>query len=698
MNSICIGIDFGTTNTLVSYLENNSKFPTLSRLGRGNDSIPTTVHMSSNGDFSFGDDADDLCEYDPSGYARAFKLWLGGTRTLKRDDSEKEYSAQGLTMEFLKYIREKCEQESLHGNYNIDMAVITIPVCFSPARQSDLKKAAKTAGFQEVVLVPEPEAAGKAFCSLFPDDAFQGSALIVDWGGGTLDLSLVQRTEEGFKVQKSYSRGDETMGGEVLDTIMWNHVANRLKQETGVDLNQEPLGKQRALRKRIRQAKEKLSLVNEYSLTLPMSGGIQNLRIPRREWEEVIVHQLGKVVQMVEDILARLAADHQPAPSIILLVGGSSKTPRLRELLEEKTRLTCKSWDKSMEAVGLGAAFYANELFSPSASSSQAGNHSASSETREPEEETTYRIRISEIEAKLGVEKKLKLGEEIISVNIPSDVREGQNVTIPSLVQEGTTYRGVISLQNDPFLQQHAEQGNKEGQYLLGMSYLHGVGFSKSIEQGITWLERAAGQGSGDAQFMMGRICFNGEGMKAPDLEKGLIWFKLALTNGHPEAQEWIDKCQRFLNSSDKKEAIVVTPYVHYSYIMDHKPFPLYVRGERYSVFISDVGEQLFSKLHKGRTDVVVRIEKTYDEKKCLPYYKQKDSGSNQRVNDPTSGENRASSPANNNNSCFWVVFKGIISVFAIILCIIFIINHGARGLVSIFALTGVLGWLWKGK
>ncbi|GLV03536.1 hypothetical protein Aksp01_17180 [Akkermansia sp. NBRC 115031] len=205
-----------------------------------------------------------------------------------------------------------------------------------------------------------------------------------------------------------------------------------------------------------------------------------------------------------------------------------------------------------MEAVGLGAAFYANELFSPSAFSSQAGNHSASSETGEPEEETTYRIRISEIEAKLGVKKTLKLGEEIISVHIPSDVREGQNVTIPSLVQEGTTYRGVISLQNDPFLKQHAEQGNKEDQYLLGMSYYHGVGIPKSIKKGITWLERAAGQGSVDAQFMMGRICFNGEEMKVPDLEKGLMWFKLALTNSHPEAQKWIDKCQRLLNSSRK--------------------------------------------------------------------------------------------------------------------------------------------------
>ena len=691
MKSICIGIDFGTTNTLVSYIEDKSKFPVLSRLGRSSDSMPTTIHIDSGGSPCFGDDANDYCEYDSSGYVRGFKLWLGGTRTLKRENSEKEYSAVELTMEFLKHIREKCEQESLQGHYHLDRAVITIPVSFSPARKADLKKAAQKAGFQEVILVPEPEAAGKAFCTLCPEEAFKGSALIVDWGGGTLDLSLVQRTEEGFKVQKAYSRGDETMGGEVLDTIMWNHVANRLKQEAGFDLEQkDPVPERYALRKRIRQAKEMLSQVNEYSLILSTARGIQRLQILRTEWEEVIVPLLEKVVRMVEDILDQLVSTNQSSPDIILLVGGSSKTPRLRELLEKRTSIPCKFWDKGMEAVAKGAVLYANELFPPSAAPTQTENRDTASEPCTPEEEPIYRIRISRIEANLGVKKTLKLGEETIAVNIPSGVRERQNVTIPSLVREGTTYRGVIILQDDPFLQEHAEQGNRTDQYLLGMSYYRGVGVSKSIKKGITWLERAAGQGSGDAQFMMGRICFNGEGMKAPDLEKGLIWFKLALTNSHPEAQKWIDKCQRLLNSSDKKEAIVVTPYVHYSYLMDHKPFTLYVIGERYSVFLSDVGEQVLSKLYKGRTDVVVRIKKTYDEKECLPYYKQK----NFQPSEPSPGDNCK----NNKDSCFWLALKGVITCFSIILCISFIINHGARGLVSIFALTGFLGWLWKGK
>ena len=74
---------------------------------------------------------------------------------------------------------------------------------------------------------------------------------------------------------------------------------------------------------------------------------------------------------------------------------------------------------------------------------------------------------------------------------------------------------------------------------------------------------------------------------------------------------------------------------------MDHKPFPLYMLGERYSVFLSDVGEQVLSKLYKERTDVVVRIKKTYDKEKCLPYYKNDDLMTKNKVTMTPAGKKR---------------------------------------------------------
>lgn len=146
----------------------------------------------------------------------------------------------------------------------------------------------------------------------------------------------------------------------------------------------------------------------------------------------------------------------------------------------------------------------------------------------------------------------MKLGEEVIPVNIPSGVQEEQKVSIPSLIKEGTTYRGIITLQNDPFLQKRAEQGNKEDQYLWGMSCLHGVGIAQNISKGAKFIEMAAKQGEARSQLVMGQILYDGIGNRQRDLRLALSWFRKAYTGGQSEALEWIDECQHLLNSSRK--------------------------------------------------------------------------------------------------------------------------------------------------
>ena len=123
---------------------------------------------------------------------------------------------------------------------------------------------------------------------------------------------------------------------------------------------------------------------------------------------------------------------------------------------------------------------------------------------------------------------------------------------------------------------------------------------------------------------------------------------------------------------------------LHYSYLMDHKPFPLYVIGERYSVFLSDVGEQVLSKLYKGRTDVVVRIKKTYDEEECLPYYKKEDFISNQQVNESTAGKNRDLIAFRKGVTCLALLVWGCVGI-----------SSGGPGFLSIIPIGGFLAWLW---
>ena len=215
MKEFAIGIDFGTTKTLVSYFNEETGKPETVRLGRGTDSLPTSIYISKDDHQFFGEDADDMIEEDILHYCRGFKMKLGSSQAalvVSNGNKRVKYTARDLTRLFLKHVKERVEEEVFMGSF-VNKAVITCPVLFSPMQREELKLAAQGAGFTDVVLVNEPEAAGYAFCTLCPSEAFQGNALIVDWGGGTLDMALVYRDGERVLTKRDHTAGDMTMGG-----------------------------------------------------------------------------------------------------------------------------------------------------------------------------------------------------------------------------------------------------------------------------------------------------------------------------------------------------------------------------------------------------------------------------------------------------------------------------------------------------
>lgn len=226
MRELSIGIDFGTTKTLVSFYNETTGKPEQIRLGRGRDYMPTSVYVSEEGGFLFGEDADDQIEFGVDRYCRAFKMKLGSSvPALAFFDGSHfvQYSAKELTRSFLQYVKERSENEVFMGR-KVTRTVITKPVLFSPAQCEELKEAAQEAGFHQVEFVTEPEAAGYAFCIMCPSEAFKGNALVIDWGGGTLDMALVSRQGDQVVTHREYTAGDTQMGGEVFDEKLWNHV------------------------------------------------------------------------------------------------------------------------------------------------------------------------------------------------------------------------------------------------------------------------------------------------------------------------------------------------------------------------------------------------------------------------------------------------------------------------------------------
>ena len=352
-----IGIDFGTTKTLVSRIKSRTGEPETVRLGQGTDHISTSVFILDDGRMVFGDEADDRLTDSDGVYLRGFKMKLGNSTPVYAQMNEEgeliQYMASDLVTRYLAHIRTRV-QNTVFAGEPITRAIITRPVEFSPARCEELRQAAIAAGFEEVELTTEPEAAGLAFCRLNDAQAFRHSALIVDWGGGTLDFALVTREDNRIVTHPNHTAGDTTMGGERFDEMLWNYAEIKLRKQGFNTIN--PV----AMLPIVRKNKEKLSATESTSLRLSYElGTCPPIELTQQLFDTLINESVeraaGKIMQLLEQIPA---ADK---PEMLLLVGGSCRIPYIQRKLEEACHLPAVSWHLSREAVSLGAALWNTE-------------------------------------------------------------------------------------------------------------------------------------------------------------------------------------------------------------------------------------------------------------------------------------------------------------------------------------------------
>ncbi len=348
-----IGIDFGTTKTMVSYLNPATGRPELVRLGRDRDSIPTTVHVDEVGAFLFGEDADDQIEMDPEGYCRAFKLHLGEKEAVLPRSG---ITAEALTARFLQHIKDECEQSVFHGD-PVSSATITIPVSFSPARKASLKRAAETAGFAKVSFLPEPEAAGIAFLRDNPQDKFS-RALVLDWGGGTLDIAIISRDKDGtIHADRHSVEGRDDMGGEEIDRGFLQNINAFWETSNGEPLIKDEMDEVRFLRV-AQKVKEQLTRKE----TVSFRSGQRKQDITREQFSYMIHEFLDEAVRLVVSALGKNKGVRGGSePDALILIGGSCQIPAVRHAMEQNfPKLRVLSWHHSHEAVALGATAVCN--------------------------------------------------------------------------------------------------------------------------------------------------------------------------------------------------------------------------------------------------------------------------------------------------------------------------------------------------
>lgn len=370
-----IGIDFGTTKTIVSWINPRNGHVETIKCFNHKDQIPTQVFVKKDGECVFGEKARLEGMIDPLGACEKFKLELGSRNLLvnrgRGRNGKVGMDAVDLTARFLGFIKKTCEGTAEFRDLTIDNAIMTIPVAFTPAQRRDLETAAKNAGFDNVTIKLEPEAAALAYMN---ESLTQWRrALLVDWGGGTLDTALIEDDGTGhFICNREYSRGLDDVGGEEIDRKFINYVIERFCERGETISAPECIDDNDDLDSVENRAfhateyfklcngilEDKVNLDSQKSCSFyPMggNGSHHSITISQDDFRRLVKNEIDKACDLVVSILQDIPADKKPEK--LFIAGGTGWSDVIKDALEAVSGIEVIRGTKSREVVALGAAY-----------------------------------------------------------------------------------------------------------------------------------------------------------------------------------------------------------------------------------------------------------------------------------------------------------------------------------------------------
>ena len=350
-----VGIDLGTTNSVISVLEGGE--PKVVANAEGNRTTPSVVAFAKNGEVLVGEQAKRQAITNPDRTIRSVKRHMGTDWSTEVDG--KTFTSQEISARILQKL--KADAEAYLGE-PVVKAVITVPAYFGDAQRQATKEAGQIAGLEVERIVNEPTAAALAYGL---DKKHDETILVFDLGGGTFDVSVLEIGEGVFEVKST--AGDTNLGGDDWDERVIGWLVDGFKSENGVDLSKDAMALTR-LKEAAEKAKIELSTVQETEINLPFitataDGPIHLLRTLKR----------SEIEQMADDLLARIRAPFKRAIEDagvslsdldhIILVGGSTRMPSVQAIVAELSG--GKEPNKGVnpdEVVALGAAIQAGVL------------------------------------------------------------------------------------------------------------------------------------------------------------------------------------------------------------------------------------------------------------------------------------------------------------------------------------------------
>ncbi len=350
-----VGIDLGTTNSVVSVLEAGE--PTVIPNAEGARTTPSVIGFSKSDEVLVGEVAKRQSITNPDRTIRSVKRHMGDNSWGVNIDGKK-YNAQEISARVLQKL--KRDAESYLGD-TVSQAVITVPAYFDDAQRTATKEAGQIAGLEVLRIINEPTAAALAYGL---DKEEEQTILVFDLGGGTFDVSVLEISEGIFQVKST--SGNTHLGGDDWDQRVIDWLVKSFKDTDGVDLGADKMAVQR-LQEAAEKAKIELSSVAETTVNLPFitatSEGPKHLdlKLTRSKFQELTADLVqackGPFEQAIADAgLTTSKIDH------VVMVGGSTRMPAISDLVQSMTGSEPHKGVNPDEVVAIGAAIQAGVL------------------------------------------------------------------------------------------------------------------------------------------------------------------------------------------------------------------------------------------------------------------------------------------------------------------------------------------------
>jgi len=366
-----IGIDLGTTNSCVAVMEGNE--PVVIANEEGRRTTPSVVAFLKNGERKVGDPAKRQAITNPHNTITSVKRFMGrrhdevteeithwsykvvkgDNNTVRIDIDGRLYTPQEISAMILQKMKKIAED---YLGQEVKEAVITVPAYFNDAQRQATKEAGEIAGLNVRRIVNEPTAAALAYG--LDKDKHDHKVAVFDLGGGTFDISILEMGEGVFEVKST--NGDTHLGGDDFDKVIMDWLADEFKKDEAIDLRKDPMALQR-LKESSEKAKVELSSSSETEINLPYITAVDGVpkhlvkKLTRAKFEQLADNLFQRCLKPCEQALKDAGMKTSEINEVIL-VGGSTRMPKVQEMVEKFFGRKPHKGVNPDEVVAIGAA------------------------------------------------------------------------------------------------------------------------------------------------------------------------------------------------------------------------------------------------------------------------------------------------------------------------------------------------------